>query len=194
MLERRVIPDYGTYSLLEASQVCGTQSICLCYNWDQVDSGTQSLHHFNVQGLQGVSRGSDEVQASVYSEIDFVNTSRLLLLQHVRLMLVIQELDNWHPRVAVVDIVSKAGCIDYGQAYCQRSETSTKGAVQQTLEELLFQFGLCDLDFNGLVHLLGVSALVIGVVLNGRRKERIDECRLSQSRLASNLQVFRTRS
>ena len=56
-----------------------------------------------------------------------------------------------------------------------------------TLEELLLQLGLGDLNLNGLVNLLRVTAFVIGVVLNGGGKEGVDECSLAESRLASNL-------
>ncbi len=59
-----------------------------------------------------MSSWSDEVQASVDAEVDFIPTTRLLLLQHVRLMLVIQEFDDWHPRIAIVNIVAEAGSID----------------------------------------------------------------------------------
>jgi hypothetical protein len=62
-----------------------------------------------------VSSWSDEVQACMYPEINLIHTARLLLLQHIRLMLVVQEFDNWHPRIAVVDIVSEARRVNYGQ-------------------------------------------------------------------------------
>lgn len=106
----------NTHSLLEASQISWAESIGLGDNWDQVDSGAQSLHNFNVEWLQGVSGWSDEVQAGVNTEIDFVDTLWLLLLQHVGFMLVIQELDNWHPGIAVVDIVSETWRINNSQA------------------------------------------------------------------------------
>jgi hypothetical protein len=48
-----------------------------------------------------------------------------------------------------------------------------------TLEEFLFQFSFCDLDLNGLVHLLCVSLLVVGVVLDGRGEQCVDEGGLS---------------
>lgn len=56
-----------------------------------------------------------------------------------------------------------------------------------TLEELLLQLGLGDLDLDGLVNLLLVAALVVGIVLDGGGEERVDEGGLSQSGLASNL-------
>lgn len=56
-----------------------------------------------------------------------------------------------------------------------------------TLEELLFQLCLCDLDLDGLVHLLHVAALVVGVVFDGGGEERVDEGGLSEARFTSNL-------
>ena len=56
-----------------------------------------------------------------------------------------------------------------------------------TFEELLLELGLCDLNLDRLVHLLVVSSLVVGIVLNGGGEERVDEGRLSEARLARNL-------
>ena len=51
--------------------------------------------------------------------------------------------------------------------------------VSRTFEELLLQFSLCDLNFNGLVDLFGVSLLVVGVVFDCSREKCVDECGLS---------------
>lgn len=59
--------------------------------------------------------------------------------------------------------------------------------MQRTLEELLLQLGLCDLDLDGLVDLLLVPALVIGIVLDGGREESVDEGSLAKTRLAGDL-------
>ena len=83
-----------TYSLLEASEVCGAQSIRFRYYGNQVDSRAQSLHHFNVQRLESMACRSDEIEASMNSKIDFVNSAWLLLLQHVRFVLVIKKFDD----------------------------------------------------------------------------------------------------
>ena len=56
-----------------------------------------------------------------------------------------------------------------------------------TFEELLLELSLCNLNLNRLIHLFVVSALVVGIVLDGGGEERVDEGRLSQARLASNL-------
>ena len=57
-----------------------------------------------------------------------------------------------------------------------------------TLEELLLELGLGDLNLDGLVHLLVVSSLVVGIVLDGGGEEGVDESSLSETRLASNLE------
>jgi hypothetical protein len=51
--------------------------------------------------------------------------------------------------------------------------------IMPTFEELLFQFGLCDLDLDGLVDLLGMPLLVVGVVLDGGGEKGVDEGGLS---------------
>ena len=56
-----------------------------------------------------------------------------------------------------------------------------------TLEELLLELGLGDLDLDGLVHLLLVTSAVVGVVLDGGGEESVDEGGLAETRLASNL-------
>jgi hypothetical protein len=50
------------------------------------------------------------------TQIDLINTAWLLLLQHVRFVLVVQELDDWHPGITVVDIVAEARSIDDSEA------------------------------------------------------------------------------
>lgn len=64
-----------------------------------------------------------------------------------------------------------------------------RGSATRTLEELLLELSLGDLDLNGLVHLLVVSSLVVGIVLDGGREEGVDEGCLSETGLASNLQM-----
>lgn len=68
-----------------------------------------------------MSRGADEVQASVYAKVDLVIPARLLLLKHVGLVLVVEEFDDGHPRISVVDIVAETRGVDDGQANCALS-------------------------------------------------------------------------
>lgn len=105
----------ATHSLLELGQINRAQGISLGNNRDQVDSGAESLHDFNVERLQGVPGGTDEVETGVDTKVDLVLAARLLLLEHVRFMLVVKELDDGHPGVAVVDIVTETRGVNDSQ-------------------------------------------------------------------------------
>jgi hypothetical protein len=109
----------ATYPLLELEQIRGAKCVGLGNDGNQVDARAQLLHHLNVERLEGVASGADEVKAGVDTEVDLVGTARLLLLEHVRLMLVIEELDDGLPRVAVVDVVAEARGINDGEADCK---------------------------------------------------------------------------
>lgn len=115
--------------------------------------------------------GTDEVKACMHAQIDLVGAAWLLLLQHIALVLVVEEFDDGLPAIAVVDVVAEPGSVDNGQAH---------------LEKFLLQFGLGDLNFDRLVNLLGMAAAVIGVILNGCGEEGVDERRLAQPRLTSD--------
>lgn len=65
-----------------------------------------------------MSGGSDEIEAGMDTQVDLIDPSRLLLLEHVGFMLVIEEFDDWHPRIAVVNIIAESRCIDNCQADC----------------------------------------------------------------------------
>lgn len=108
---------YGfTYSGLKLGEIVGAECVGFGDDGDQVDPGAQALHDLNVERLQRVAGGTDEVQAGVYAEIDLLCTARLLLLKHVGFMLVVQELDDGLPRVTVVDIIAKAGGVNDSEA------------------------------------------------------------------------------
>ena len=105
-------------------------------------------------------------------------------------MLVVQELDDGLPGVAVVHVVAKAGCIDDCKSDCGALvERQNIRCIIYTLEELLLQFCLCDFNLDSFVDLLCVPSLVIGIVLDRGGEERVDESCLSEPRLASNLDL-----
>lgn len=113
---RLLVSTRPTHSLLVSDQIGVAKGIGLGNDGDQVDAGAQALHHLNVEGLKGVSGGSDEVQTGVDTHVDLVSSAGLLLLKHVRLMLVVEEFDDRLPGVAVVHVVSKAGGINNSKA------------------------------------------------------------------------------
>lgn len=106
----------SAYPGLELCKIDGAQSVGLCNDGNEVDTGAETLHDFNVKRLERVAGGADEVETSVDTEVNLLATTGLLLLQHVRLVLVVEELDDGLPRVAVVDIVAKARGVDDGKA------------------------------------------------------------------------------
>jgi len=83
--------------LLEAHEVHWAESVGLCDDRDQVNSRAKTFHDLNVKRLEGVAGWADEVEAGVDTKVNSVNTAWLLLLKHIRLVLVVQELDNWLP-------------------------------------------------------------------------------------------------
>ncbi len=111
----------GTYALLELGKVSRAERISLGNNRDQVHAGAESLHDLNIEGLEGMAGWADEVQAGVDTEVNLVLAAGLLLLKHIGLVLVVEELDNRHPGVAVVTIVTESGGVDNGQADCAES-------------------------------------------------------------------------
>ena len=66
-------------------------------------------------------------------------------------------------------------------------EPSIYASQIRTLEELLLQLGLGNLNLDGLVDLLLVPALVVGIVLDGGGEQRVNKGRLAEPGLASNL-------
>jgi hypothetical protein len=111
--------DGSTYPLLELQQILWAESIGLGDNRNEIDTRTETLHDLNVKRLQGVAGWANEVKTSVDAKVNLLGAARLLLLQHVGLMLIVKELDNWLPRVSVVDVVSESRSINDGQADCR---------------------------------------------------------------------------
>lgn len=116
-----------------------------------------------------VSGGAYEVETSMHPQVGLLAPLGLLLLPHIRLMLVINELNNGRPRVTVVDVVSKSRGVNDGEL---------------DFELLLLKLGLDDFDLGELVELLMVTPVV---VFGGRKfggEEGVDEGGFSETRLA----------
>ena len=103
------------------------------------------------------------------TQVNLVVSLWLLLLHHVGFVLVVNEVDDGCPRVAVVDIVSEAGAVNHGEF---------------SLELLFLKLGLDDFDLSQLVELFVVAT---AVVLWGRQlggEKCVDKRSLAQPRLA----------
>lgn len=79
------------------------------------------------------------------SQVTLLGPLRLLLLAHVCLMLIVNEVDNGGPRITVVDVVAKSRCVNH---------------CELDFELLLFKLRLDDLNFSELVQLLVVTPIV----------------------------------
>jgi len=88
----------------------------------------------------------DKVQASMNTKVALLAALGLLLLDHVRLMLVVNKVDNGRPRVTVIDVVSKTGRVDNGEF---------------DLELLFLKLGLDYLDLCQFIQLLVVASAVV---------------------------------
>lgn len=84
-------------TMLESGEVGGRQGIGFRDDRNQIDTCAETLHDFDVERLQGMASGTDEIEAGVDTEIDLVMSLGLLLLQHIGLVLVVEELNDWHP-------------------------------------------------------------------------------------------------
>ena len=152
-----------TNALLEGDQVALREGIRLGNDRDEVNAGTKSFHNFDVKWLEAgekitrrprikeqddlrVTGGPDEVQASMNAKIALLAALGLLLLNHVRLMLVVNEVDNRRPRVPIVDVVTKARGVNDSKL---------------DLELLLLKLGLDNLDLSQFVQLLVVASAVV---------------------------------
>lgn len=75
--------DDIAHASLETDEILRRESIGFCDNRNEVDTCAKTFHDLDVEGLQCMSGGSNEVQASVNSEINLIVSSWLLFLQHV---------------------------------------------------------------------------------------------------------------
>ena len=83
--------------MLESEKIGWAQCVCFCDDWDKVDASAKTLHDFDVERLETVASGSDKVQTNVDTKVNLFSTTGLLLLKHVRLMLVVEEFNDWLP-------------------------------------------------------------------------------------------------
>lgn len=79
-------------------------------------------------------------------EVNLFVALGLLFLAHICFVLVINEVDDWRPGIAVIDIVTKSGGIDDGKF---------------DLELLFLKLSLNDFDFCELVELFVVPPAVV---------------------------------
>lgn len=160
--------ETGPYSLLEQSNLLIRQGISLGNDGDQVHFGVQTTHHLDVERLQRVARGLDEVDTGMHTVVNNVHPVDPVLRLEISIEALLNVLDNRAPGVIVVDEVTEARSVHHGQA-----ETDT----------ILFDVGADGLNRHGLGNDVVAGALAFLRRVERRIEQRVDQSRLSQSRL-----------
>ena len=91
------------------------QSISLGNNRNQIDLGVQPAHDFDVQRLQRMPSRLDEVNTGVYTVVHNICAVDLVLCFQEAIESLLNVLDNWTPRIIVVDKVAKSRSINNRQ-------------------------------------------------------------------------------
>lgn len=154
-----------SYPLFESRDLIIGQSVRLRNNGNQVDLGVEPTHHLDVQGLQRMASGLNEIDASVNAVVNNVHTVDLVFRIEVSIETLLNVLHNRAPGVIVVDKVTETGGINNGQ-----TEPDT----------ILLNVGADGLDSNGLGNDVERRGLALLGRVEGGVKERVDESRLSE--------------
>ena len=154
-----------TYPLLEVINLIVRDCVSLGNNGDQIDLGVQLLHDLNIERLEGVASGLDEVANSVDTVVDNVHAIDLVLGIKVGVESLLNVLNNGVPRFVVVDEITETGCVNNGQ-------TETNAVLLDIGTDGLYRNSLRDVEARGLA-LLGR--------IQGGVEQCIHECRLSEA-------------
>jgi hypothetical protein len=156
-----------TYPLLEHGNLFVGQGVGLGDNGDEIDFGMESSHNLNIQGLERVTGGLDEVHASVDAVIDNVHAINLVLRIEIRNEASLDVIHDGAPRLVIVDKVTETRGVDDSQA-----QTNT----------VLLDISGDGLDRNGLGNDIERRALLLLRRVERGVEEGIDECGLSEAR------------
>ena len=152
---------------LKACNLLIGQGIGLGNDGNQVDLGMKSAHDLNVQRLQGVASRLDEVDAGMDAVVDNVHAVDLVLSLEVGIESLLDVLDNWSPRLVVVDKVTETRGINNRQA-----KTDT----------VLLDVGADGLDRYGLGDDVEAGSLALFWRVEGGVEESVDQGGLSETR------------
>jgi hypothetical protein len=160
-----------THPLLELNNLLICQGICLGNNRNQVDLGMEPPHNLDIQRLQGVAGWLDKVHAGMNSVVDDVHAIDLVLGVQVGIKALLNVIDNWAPRLVIVDKVAKAGCVNDGQ-----TET----------DAILLNVGRDGVDGDGFGDDIERRALALLGRVEGGVEQGVYQGRFTQSRFTCN--------
>ena len=160
---------WTTHSGLEGSNLLIGQSISLGNDWNQVDLGVKSAHDLDIKWLQRVASWLEEVDTSVDTVVDDVHAVDLVLGIEVSIESLLNVVDNWSPRLVVVDEVSETWGINNS-----KSEADT----------ILLNICAYGLDRDGLWNDIERWSLALAWWVQRGVEESVDQGRLSEPGLA----------
>ena len=102
--------------MLEKRDLLIGQGIGLCNDRDEVDLGVQSAHHLDIERLERVAGGLDEVHAGMHAVVDDVHAVDLVLCLQIGIESLLNILNDWSPRIIIVDKVAKARRVNNSQS------------------------------------------------------------------------------
>ena len=152
--------DHVADALLKDGQVAPRECVGFGDHGDQIDTLRKALHYLDIERLERMARWRNKVQTRMHTGVDELAAVGLLLLTQVRLVLVVNKVDERDPAVAVIHIVAEAGRVDNREVHA----------------ELLFlQLGSDHIDLDSLVEL---RHMALRIVRSGRElsaKECVDD-------------------
>ena len=112
----QVYSKCGTYTLLEGGDLVIGKGVSLGDHRNKVDLGVQATHDLDIERLERVTGGLDEVDTGVDAVVDNVHAVDLVLGIQVGVETLLDVLGDWAPGVVVVDKVTETRSVDNGQA------------------------------------------------------------------------------
>ena len=109
---KRPNPTFKTYSFLEIGHLFGSQCISLGNDRNQINSSRKTFHEFNIESLERMTRRGDKVETSVDTAVNDTLAMNLIFLFEIEIKSRIDILQNWFPRVFIVDGIAESGCVD----------------------------------------------------------------------------------
>ena len=103
------VSGHGTaHSLLEGLYFFVGQGIRFSNDGDEINTGVEAAHDFNIQRLQRVAGGLDKVYTSMYTIIHNIHAVDLILSVEICVKALFNVLDDRLPRVVIVDKIAEA--------------------------------------------------------------------------------------
>lgn len=122
------------YPLLEHGNLLIRQRISFGNDGNQVNLGMQAAHDFNVKRFERMSCRLDEIYTCVYTVIHDVHAVDLVFGVEIGIEARFDVLDDWAPRIIIVDKVTESRGIHHGQTQA---------------DAILFNVGTDGLDGDG---------------------------------------------